>query len=688
MRFCSSMQRLFALATAILVHAGPLVRNDVQILTSTSSRNDIFSLGDITFLANLQYPKISLKSSNSSLTSQTGLIPSTVIHTNESSIDRQVLQSILARYRNLDDVYNDDFHEAIFLFSSARTAHLDKSAASFLTSLNLSHVVLSLSIARSDHRLPGSVSFTTAPTIASLPPGPYVATISSAVFSLSSVYRLYPDTYRDFLFGSYDSGDGQGTYKALGTFLPKFWDPMIPVPSRVYSLYDTRALAGERVAIKDLFDIKGLQTSGGSQAWATITPTANETAPSIQKIVDLGGVLVGKYKLAQFASGANPWDWQDEQYPFNPRGDGWLTCSASSSGGGCSIAAYDWLDFAIGSDTGSSMRRPAAVSGTYGQRPSQGMITLDRVIPLGGATDTAGVFSRNPYKWVKFSKAWYDPALHQDSSVTGLSKLIVPDSKAFPKTIIYPTDYLPLNNSAAEVILQGFIQDLSKVFNMTLKKVNFTQTIINANASGALPFDQANDATIFINTYTQWTVVGKPLITTWRSLFSNRFPPIDPARREDFRELEKDDLNYRASAYAAALVKRREAVEWYESKFQYSTTESCSESVMLYDVGTGGKPSFREKVLNDSPAASYLAVIPKGTLITGANICPIFGCADFTVPIGQVPYFSNVTFRTEMVPVTVNMVVRRGCDFMLYNMIEKLAERGVLKTVKTGSTAF
>jgi Asp-tRNA(Asn)/Glu-tRNA(Gln) amidotransferase A subunit family amidase len=45
-----------------------------------------------------------------------------------------------------------------------------------------------------------------------------------------------------------------------------------------------------------------------------------------------------------------------------------LTCSASSSGGGCSIAAYKWLDYAIGSDTGSSMRRPAAVSGTYGQR--------------------------------------------------------------------------------------------------------------------------------------------------------------------------------------------------------------------------------------------------------------------------------------------------------------------------------
>jgi len=91
-------------------------------------------------------------------------------------------------------------------------------------------------------------------------------------------------------------------------------------------------LARERVSIKDLYDIKGLQTSGGSQAWATITAIANGTAPSVQQIIDLSGVIVGKFKLAQFASGANPWDWQDEHYPFNPRGDGYLTCSASSSG--------------------------------------------------------------------------------------------------------------------------------------------------------------------------------------------------------------------------------------------------------------------------------------------------------------------------------------------------------------------
>lgn len=81
-------------------------------------------------------------------------------------------------------------------------------------------------------------------------------------------------------------------------------------------------------------------------------------------------------------------------------------------------------------------------------------------------------------------------------------------------------------------------------------------------------------------------------------------------------------------------------------------------------------------------------MLPKTAKITGANICPIFGCADFTVPIGQVSYNSSVTLHEEMVPVTIGLVVKRGCDFVLYNMIERLADEGALRAVKAGRAAF
>lgn len=70
------------------------------------------------------------------------------------------------------------------------------------------------------------------------------------------------------------------------------------------------------------------------------------------------------------------------------------------------MAAYDWLDFAIGSDTGGSVRIPAAVQGLYGNRPTVGAISLEGVIPLGAVFDTAGVLVRDPYEFSKFGKAW------------------------------------------------------------------------------------------------------------------------------------------------------------------------------------------------------------------------------------------------------------------------------------------
>lgn len=103
-----------------------------------------------------------------------------------------------------------------------------------------------------------------------LPPGPYAASISSSSITLGTVYRLYRDAYRDFLYGTYESGGGQGqgpaTFRGVEIFQPRSWDPLIPVPSRIYAWGDPRPLAGLRVAIKDLFDMRGLVTSGGSQA--------------------------------------------------------------------------------------------------------------------------------------------------------------------------------------------------------------------------------------------------------------------------------------------------------------------------------------------------------------------------------------------------------------------------------------
>jgi Asp-tRNA(Asn)/Glu-tRNA(Gln) amidotransferase A subunit family amidase len=109
-----------------------------------------------------------------------------------------------------------------------------------------------------------------------------------------------------------------------------------------------------RLAIKDLFDVKGVKTSGQNRAYARLYPEADETAHFLQKLLDLGAVIVGKTKCTQFGSSEQPTaDWIETHCPWNPRGDGYLSPRGSSTGSGVAIAAYDWVDVGIGTDSKS-----------------------------------------------------------------------------------------------------------------------------------------------------------------------------------------------------------------------------------------------------------------------------------------------------------------------------------------------
>lgn len=695
------------LSLAATISARPVARNDpMQHLSHVENGDLVFSLGDIPYLALTTTP-----SAKASGVGGDGMVPFTVIRTNECSITTDTIDELIAKYLEGDDVMSETFLQALYISSGCDgPATMDSAVPDHLTSTGTKLVLISSKIACNGASVVEGLD--------TLEPGPYIANTLDNVASFSMVYRLYVDRYRTFVFGAYESA---GSFNPFPVNVAKYQDPLIPVPSRIYSWSDGRPFAGFRIAVKDLYDVAGLQTAGGSRAWAEITPTANETAPAIQRLVDLGGHIVGKQKTAQFASGANPWDWYDVQYPFNPRGDEWLTCSASSAGAGCSMAAYDWLDHAIGSDTGSSVRRPAAVSGTYGNRPSQGIITLERVQPLGAAQDTAGVFARDPYAFAYFARHWYTPELHQNSSITGLESLTVPSGNVpLPSTVYYTPDYLPPRSPAADALVQEFYNNLTTLLGMTKETVNLTSMILEAqspgltNASfgtnmttldleveppGLVNISTWNNATSLLNTYTQWVEVAEPLISTWSSLYDGRFPPIDPARRPGWVARQRE--NTTQAEYDAALGVKRAFSKWFNGEFlgqgfesvdepDATTAEECSESALwIYDIGTGGLPSYRERELIEGNSfATYLNYTPPAVLTPGVNFCSTAGCADFTVPIGQVPYFSNVTRVEEMVPVTLSLVMRRGCDYSLFGLIEKMADAGMLKAVKTGRTAF
>lgn len=140
----------------------------------------------------------------------------------------------------------------------------------------------------------------------------------------------------------------QTRFQALGSLAHEGLWKNIPVPSRLYhSKTAGKPLAGARIGLKDIFDLEGVKTTLSSRAWAELYGPAAKNAPYVQKLLDLGGVIVGKTKATQFSTAT---EWIDFQAPTNPRGDRYQDPSGSSAGAAAALAGYDWLDQSIGGD--------------------------------------------------------------------------------------------------------------------------------------------------------------------------------------------------------------------------------------------------------------------------------------------------------------------------------------------------
>ncbi|KAI9726494.1 MAG: hypothetical protein M1828_001316 [Chrysothrix sp. TS-e1954] len=127
----------------------------------------------------------------------------------------------------------------------------------------------------------------------------------------------------------------------------------IATPSRLYSeeKCERRPLSGMRFGIKDVIDVKGVVTTCGNRAYESLHGRAQESATCVERLLDAGAVIVGKTKTVQFASGETARDWIDYQASFNIRGDGYQEPGGSSAGSAAGVAAYTWLDGAIGTDS-------------------------------------------------------------------------------------------------------------------------------------------------------------------------------------------------------------------------------------------------------------------------------------------------------------------------------------------------
>lgn len=151
--------------------------------------------------------------------------------------------------------------------------------------------------------------------------------------------------------------------------------------------------AGIPISIKDLYDEAGVTTTSGSVVLKG-APAAKATAPSVQRLVRAGFVILGRTNMVEFAFsglGVNP-HYGTPRSPWD-RAAGRLP-GGSSSGAG--VAAADGMGFAaLGTDTGGSCRIPAALCGVVGWKPTARRVTIAGILPLAPSLDSAGPLARS-----------------------------------------------------------------------------------------------------------------------------------------------------------------------------------------------------------------------------------------------------------------------------------------------------
>ncbi|MCA1442111.1 hypothetical protein I6F07_18195 [Ensifer sp. IC4062] len=150
-------------------------------------------------------------------------------------------------------------------------------------------------------------------------------------------------------------------------------------------------LAGMPIVVKDNFDVRGDVTQAGSGSLANSLP-AQRDAESVGHLRAAGAIIVGKSNMSEFAcdnTGAN----RVFGLPRNPL-DASRICGGSSSGAAAAVADGSMVA-ALGSDTGGSIRQPAALCGLVGFKPSEGRVSTRGVLPLSTTLDTVGPIARS-----------------------------------------------------------------------------------------------------------------------------------------------------------------------------------------------------------------------------------------------------------------------------------------------------
>ena len=201
-------------------------------------------------------------------------------------------------------------------------------------------------------------------------------------------------------------------------------------------------LAGLDFAVKDLIDIAGVPTAGGTPDWATRRPVPAAHAWVVARLLEAGAAVIGKTITDEVSLGILGENAHDGT-PLNPAAPDRVP--GGSSSGSAAAVAGGACDFALGTDTGGSVRVPASFCGLYGIRPTHGRLDFSGITVQAPDSDTVGWFARDAAVFARVGEALFG----------------APCPITLPTRLIVAVDAFGLADPAVEAALQPTVARLA-----------------------------------------------------------------------------------------------------------------------------------------------------------------------------------------------------------------------------------